>query len=335
MEHLSYTKNTDELKFITEDFPFSFLRGFSGFITDHKKNNYIFLKENDVLIPAEIIKTKFITLLQFHFRPLTVKAEELPANDEKLFLNKCVKFITSQKMAHRIIQPANYALFNAIPEKSKSSPFGTYLVQLKNKSKNDLLAAMQSRYRSAIRQFESFDPIIKEGETEVRAFSDLHKSTMLRSTHFYEDEKDIAAFIKHLPNNILVRNIYYDGLLQGGLFILYSKYGAYYMQGASADTTHASGAIKFLHYNTMLEVKQKGAKFYDFVGARLSNVSGTKLEGIQNFKKRFGSELTKGFLWKADLNLLKCKSFDALLRSRNLLKGLKNPYDIIDQETKK
>ena len=334
MKLLSYTKDASELEFITESFPFCFLKGFSELIVKHKKNNYYFLYDDGLIVPVEIIKTRIITLLQFHFRPLTTKAEDASVNEEKEFLNKCVRFISDKKLAHRILQPANYALFNSTPQNCKRAPFGTYTILL-NKSEDEIVANMQSRYRSAIRQFQALNPEIREGAGELKTFSDLHKTTMLRTTHFFEDETDMAAFIKYLPNNTLVRNVYHNDELQGGLFILYSKYGAYYMHGASADTTHASGAIKYLHYQSMAYLKAKGVMQYDFVGARLSDVGGTKLEGIQNFKKRFGSELQKGYLWKTDINVVRCKSFDTVLKSRNLVKGLKNPHDIIDQEFKK
>ena len=80
------------------------------------------------------------------------------------------------------------------------------------------------------------------------------------------------------------------------------------------------------------ELKKRGVKKYDFVGARLSDVSGTKLAGIQKFKKRFGGELKRGYLWKKDINLMKCKLFDLALKVKLKLKGVSMPKDIIDQE---
>jgi lipid II:glycine glycyltransferase (peptidoglycan interpeptide bridge formation enzyme) len=82
-------------------------------------------------------------------------------------------------------------------------------------------------------------------------------------------------------------------------------------------------------------MKTKGVKEYDFVGARLSDITNTKLEGIQNFKKRFGSELVKGYLWKLDIDKTKCKTYDSLLKIKCKLKGTKFPKDIIDQELSK
>ena len=60
-----------------------------------------------------------------------------------------------------------------------------------------------------------------------------------------------------------------------------------------------------------------------------------KLEGIQNFKKRLGGELIKGYLWKKDISPLICWAYDSLLLLKLKVKGKKVPLDIIEQETKK
>jgi lipid II:glycine glycyltransferase (peptidoglycan interpeptide bridge formation enzyme) len=112
----------------------------------------------------------------------------------------------------------------------------------------------------------------------------------------------------------------------------FTRFGAFYLYGASADKIEVTGAMNYLHWQSILQMKEKGVKRYDFAGARLSDVSGTRLEGIQQFKARFGSALDEGFLWKKDLSYMPCHLFDNLLSFKLKLKRQKVPKDIIDQE---
>jgi aminoglycoside 3-N-acetyltransferase len=87
-----------------------------------------------------------------------------------------------------------------------------------------------------------------------------------------------------------------------------------------------------LNWTTIQLLKKKGVKRYDFVGARLSHIAGSKLEGIQQFKRRFGAELEEGFLWKKDLDIFDCMVFDELVRFSYKLKKQSPLLDIIDEE---
>jgi len=323
----SYKTNAKELDFLTEEFPFPFTKGFSEYCSIY------FLQNKHGIAPVEIYNSKFLKLARFHFAPLNNLAQTLTAEEELNFCKEVIAFIKAQNLADKIVQPTNYCLFQSAPANSVSSPFGSYEIILLDKTEEELLAAMQGRYRSAIRQLDSLNVEIRYNELDV--FYNLHHQTMRRTNAYSEGLEDLKSMQQFLPKNTMVATIYINNELQGGLFLVYTNYSAYYLHGASTDTTQASGAIKYLHYKMMCLLKQKGVQRYDFVGARLSDVSGTKLEGIQNFKKRFGSELKHGYLWKQEINALKCKSYNALLNFKLSLKGQKMPLDIIDQERKK
>ena len=84
----------------------------------------------------------------------------------------------------------------------------------------------------------------------------------------------------------------------------------------------------------MLEFKKMGVREYDFMGARLNVEKGSKLEGIQRFKSRFGGELKKGYLWKYEINPIKTKTIYFLQKVIFKLKGQDYKGDAIDQELK-
>ena len=81
-------------------------------------------------------------------------------------------------------------------------------------------------------------------------------------------------------------------------------------------------------------MKKRGVKWYDFVGARINPSPGSKVEGIQRFKSRFGGELKEGFLWKKNYNKIKSSFYSIALYSYGKIKKI-NVKDIIDQENGK
>lgn len=276
--------------------------------------------------------TKGFKTVQFIFPPVNAQGERLNATSETKFCKEVVLFFQKEKWCHRIVQPLNYCLFKSVPEAAIHIPFGTYRVNLKNKTNEVLLANMQARYRTAINQVRKLNVELKFGESELKNFVQLHQQTMQRTGSYFESELSLKKIIQSSPHSSLVVTIYIDGELQGGAFIQYSSYAAYYMHGASAQTTKAAGAIKFLHYQLMCQFSAMHINYYDFVGARISSGLSTKLKDIQDFKKRFGSELELGYLWKQDIHKVACQIYDTLLKVKCILKRKEFPLDIIDQE---
>lgn len=331
MQLLNYTEHAASLDLINRDFPFSFQKSYAAFIERTGASLFI-LKKDAILAPVVIKKSKFLRLLQFHFKPLGAGAQELSEQEEQEFLEEAVAHISTQKLAHRIVQPVNFALFSGVPKNSTFAPYGSYVINLRELNDETLLAGMQARYRTAVRAAQKLNPEIRMGKEELKPFWELHKATMDRTRMYAEPYEELKDLSDTSDRTVLIANCYIKGELQGGVCIAWSGYGAYYLHGASGNSPLSDGAIKYLHYWCMCYLKQQGAERYDFVGARLSDVSGTKLEGIQNFKKRFGSELKAGYLWKKDISPFVCAAYDSLLLLKLTLKGAKPPKDIIDQE---
>lgn len=334
MQLLNYTEHAASLDLINRDFPFSFQKSYAAFIERTGASLFI-LKKDAIVAPVVLKKSKFLHLLQFHFKPLGSGAQELSTEEEQRFLEEAIAYIGVHQLAHRIMQPANFALFSAVPGNSISAPYGSYVINLKALSEEALLAGMQPRYRTAVRAAQKLNPEIRMGKEELKAFWNLHTATMDRTRMYAEPYGELKELSDTSDRSILIANCYIDGELQGGVYIAWSGYGAYYLHGASGNSPVSDGAIKYLHYWCMCYLKRQGTERYDFVGARLSDVSGTKLEGIQNFKKRFGSELKAGYLWKKDISPFVCAAYDSLLLLKLTLKGVKAPKDIIDQERNK
>ena len=330
MELLSIDSFEKKLNHKLNALPFAFQ---PAFMRAHQGVRVLSFK--DLFAPVQFNTNKGFKTVRYMFPPL-FRNGTLPAlQDEKKFIEESLQFIKNKKLAHRIAQPYNFSIFRTVPENTRYCAYGTYRINLKDRTDLDLLQNMQARYRTAINQADRLKPEIKLGVSELDGFYQLHEETMKRTGAHPESYQSIKNDLERSNQNTLLATVYINDELQGGLFLYTSKFGAYYMHGASASTTLAQGAIKWLHYKIMCKLMHEGVAFYDFVGARLSDVSGTKLEGIQNFKKRFGSELIEAYLWKSDIDKKICRAHDTLLKLKCKVRKTEYPYDIIDQETRK
>ena len=324
-------------KFDEESMPFPFLYSYELWLKKDLNCDYFFAyseKEN-ALMPLKRYSVKGFVLLQPLFPPVTLKGERLAVETEKQFLNEFTEYISAKKIACRITQSPSYTLFTAVPNHSKFCPFGTYMTDLKNHTEEELFSKVHSRIRSYIKAMEKNDVAIKWGNQTQDDFYILYKQTMHRSHLYCNSAEHFKTMYSCLNSNLICGVVYWNKMPQGAILFPYTNYGAFYLYGASSDKMNLNGSMNYLHWQAMLLLKRKGIKMYDFAGARLSDVSNTKLEGVQNFKKKFGGELIKGYLWKMDINPTKCRLFDNLLKINSILHGRNVYHDIIDEENAK
>jgi lipid II:glycine glycyltransferase (peptidoglycan interpeptide bridge formation enzyme) len=317
------------------EMPYFYLPDYADFCRNQNKEEiYIYTDKQNNSIVFKIWKNKFLIYLQLQYAPLSQNGARLTEEKEKQFLNNFISYIKKNKTAHRICQSPTFAVFKNYPDESIYAPFGTYFVDLENNSVETLYKNLHGKHRNVIKNAEKNTIFIKYGEETVKDFYSLYKATMQRSSMYCESLNYFKELHKALENNIVCGVAYNNQVPQGALLMPFTKFAAFYLYGASAEKIEITGAMNYLHWNTMQLLKEKGVKRYDFVGARLGSV-GTKLKGIQQFKERFGATLEKGFLWKKDIHSAKCKTFDNLLFLKLRMKGQKVPLDIISQELQK
>jgi len=317
--------------------PYFFSEGLESFIRNITKGSYLlfYSRETDVLMPAFTSSVNSFRLMKIIYPPVTLTGERLSASKEKSFLEESIEIIKKNELCIRIIQSHSHAVFNAVPDNSKFCAFGTYILNLENTTEDTLFANLHAKRRNTIRNAEKNNVIVK-WDNNLEDFYKLYKTTMKRSGMFCDTYTHFKEFFNYLGNDSILCGVsYYEDKPQAAVFIPYSGYGGYYMYGATTDTIEQPGAMDYLQWELIKKLKRNGAKKYDFVGARLSNVTGTKLEGIQNFKKRFGGELMQGYLWKKDIDVFQCRVFDNLLGLKQVLKGKGRLKDIIDEESEK
>lgn len=294
-------------------------------------NVIIFVKDRTV-VPLSFSNHYFLKTAQFLFYPLKDN-QRLQEAEEKVFVNSVLDHLVKARMADRVIPPPNYVIFSSYPDKSEFCEFGTYYLDL-SLSRDQLWENIHSKHKNVIRNAKKKGCEIKIGIDQTEVFYELYKRTMERSSLSYYSLNYFKKVIFQ-TENVLCAVAYYANKPQGALFMPYSTYGAYYLYGASADEVEVTGLNNYLHWEMIKWCQDHNILRYDFVGARLSDVSNSRLSGIQMFKERFGAVLQKGYLWKMDMNF-KCRVYDFFVDFKGLLLFKKNRFmDIIDSERKK
>ncbi len=324
------------IKIDSEQLPYTYLEGYKDFMKANYGTSIVIglSEEKDVFVILSLHKNKFITNAQL-LSELFTNTGALPVEKQEDLFVHLTKALSEQKIADRIITPQNFVILGAAPKNSAYCKFGSYVVDLTTSSE-ELYNNVHAKHRNKINKAQKAGVVIKAGKDQLEVFYKLYLETMNRSNMFCESLAYFESlYLKLGEKNCYCAVAYHNNSPQGAILAPYTKYCCYYIYGASSGNITESGSINYLHWHTFLKMKEVGVKRYDFVGARLSDVSNSKLEGIQSFKERFGGTLKKGFLFKMDLNKTKCNLFDSLLKVNNTLKGKNNFKDIIDQENEK
>jgi len=299
--------------------------------TEGYKLIYFLSSDNSIITVARLYTLKFLRCIQFLSPPIKSN-NHLSISEEKIFLNSLVNVVKKNKLADRIMQPLNSCIFSSYPSNSTFCNFGTYILNVTHKSVEELFNSIHSKHRNVIKNANKQKVVIRFSNELFEDFYTLYCETMKRNNVYIENKNHFYNYLKYLPKNIIIGVCYYNNYPQGAAFVLYNKHSAYYLHGASKEVIEINGSINLLQWELIKLLHEREVNNYDFVGARLSNITGTKYEGIQKFKSRFGTTLLKGNLWKMDINPIKCKIFDTMLFIKCKIKGKALPKDIIDQE---
>ena len=275
---------------------------------------------SDVFILPYIIDKKIIfKRLIFTSTPINFAGNE--NEDEAMFLRAVIIYLEENKLCDFVGKAQSNCVFKKVPKEINTVPWGSYILNLQQ-SESELIDGYHKKNRNVIRKAE------KEGVKVV--FSDsintVHgniKETLKRQNSPYFPS---LSFLKNLqrdiPDNLLLAAVYKDNSLQGTAVVLYDDKCGYYLYGGSSPQPF-TGSVNFLQHCIILHLKSLGLSNYDFVGARLRVEPGSKFEGIQRFKSRFGSELDEGYAFNVIFSTVKFKLYNFAVKSYFFFKGMK------------
>jgi len=308
---IKIVKNSDNFKeylpiFATEEF------------LQTKSDNYGWFISKSFVLPFYIDKRAIFSKLVFTTNSIVIKED-----NEEIFLDEVV--VKSKELGVDLIaQPLASAVFSKKPKNSKYIEWGSYVVDL-TQGEDEILKKMHSKHRNVIKKAIRDGVVIEEGEIDT-VFENL-KETMSRQNRAYPSKEELER-LKPFSKFYIAKK---DDVVQGCAVLPFNRNGAYYLYGGSIARPY-TGSLNYMHYYAMLELKKLGVKKYDFMGARPNVEKGSKLEGIQRFKSRFGGELKRGYLWKYDFNPIKVEAINMIQKIRFRLKSREYIGDAIEQE---
>ena len=284
-----------------------------------KSEKFGWFVDNNFILPFYIDKRGIFSKLTF-----TTSTIRLNNKDEKEFLNGVVSKAKELRVDY-ISQPLASAVFESIPDNSIYIDWGSYVVNLEQTEEN-ILKNMHSKHRNVIKK------AIKDGVSiEITDNIDIIyknlQETMMRQNRAYPS-KDELERLKSFSKFYIAKK---DNIVQGCAVLPFNQNGVYYLYGGSISKPY-TGSLNLMHYKAMVDFRNLNVKKYDFMGARIDVEKGSKLEGIQRFKSRFGGELEYGYLWKYEYNPIKLKIINIIQRIRFRLKNSVYLGDAIDQE---
>ncbi len=289
------------------------------------------------VLPYYINKVKKMGLTLFRLIKFTTYTiyidDDMALTDEKDFLNETVNFLKKETRYDFIEPPTAISVFNTYPDNSYFAPFGTYQLDL-TMTEDELFKNLHSKHRNVVRKAMKSNVDIKKGNDQINnAYINMVITKKRQGVSFLSKDA-FKDFIDCLQNKVEIYVSYYEGVVQGCAIIPFSNYAGYYLWGGSIDRPF-TGALNFMQWEIIKDLKQRGVKIYDFVGARIEPEKNSKLEGIQRFKKRFGPELKTGYTWKCPLKKTKYKLYRFFIHLQHIIKFKKWQGDVVDQEQEK
>jgi hypothetical protein len=276
------------------------------------------------ILPYTIIRKAIFRMVRFRVETIPL-GEELTVNEEKEFLTHAMDYLRSCG-ADMVIPATTNTIFKTYPDGAIAAPYATYIIDLRQ-SEDALWSNLNTTHRRKVRLATKQGVKIWSGleymETAYKLVQDTFKRSKMPFMKFRAFEKMALS----LGDNIKIFVAYHQGIIQGCTVVPFSQYSAYYVYGGSIPDP-INGATNLLHWEAIKIFREMGVEQYDFVGTRINPEKGSKQEGLQMYKQRFGGRLVQGFMWKYPISRVKFAIYSQTVR---ILRG----GDIVDAERHK
>jgi len=282
------------------------------------------------VLPYSIMRKGVFRLVRFPVQTISL-GTGFDIDEERKFLNEAVEYF--RLIGSDLIIPATFnTLFRTYPDGAVIAPYGSYLLDLQQ-SEEALWKNLHQKHRNVIRSAGKKGVRILSGKEHLETAYRLMLDSLGRSAQSFIAKmrarlrRDYGAFrdqVLALGGNVMVFVAEHEGVVQSCAVIPFSSHSAYYMHGGSISSP-LTGASNLLQWEAIRELRELGVRYYDFFGARIDPVKGSKAEGISKFKERFGGRLKVGYMWKMPLRPWKTRLYSLAVR-------LRSGGDVVDQE---
>ena len=295
-------------------------------------DDYGYFIEENYILPYIVKKHYFLKYVQFVTNIIDLGNSDNNIEEQIIFFDNVIKYLKKHKVSD-FINCRSSAIFPFKPKKSFYCRFGSYIVDLRE-NEDTLFKKMHSKHRNVIRKAEKDNVQIYNGVEYYDDCVRIIKETYARQNKIVGSDNHFDQFLR-LDKYSQFWIAKWNGEIQGCAIYVWSPgQTCYYIHGGSIEQPHI-GSLNLLQWKAMLYMKSKSVENFDFVGARINPPKGSKYEGIQRFKERFGGCLCQGYIFKIKINKLKYLLFICANYVYCLLKGSIYKGDVIDQERKR
>ena len=276
------------------------------------------------ILPYTIIRKAIFRMVRFRVETISLD-KELSIEEEKSFLNNVIDYLRSIG-ADMIIPATTNSIFRTYPDGADAAPYGSYIIDLTN-SEDDIWHNIDRIMRQNIKTAIKNGVIIRDCSDDLEAAHKLIVETFQRSKLPFMGYREFNRFVRGLGNNSKILIADCNGLPQSYAVFGFSDYCAYAIYAGNIDNQQ-QGANKLLYWEAIRLFKGLGVQRYDFVGARINPEKGSKQDAINALKRRFGSQLKQGYIWKYSIKTLPYKIY-------GIASHWRSGGDIVDAERHK
>lgn len=276
------------------------------------------------ILPYTIIRKAVFRMVRFRVETILLD-QALDESEEKSFLNSAIGYFRSIG-ADMIIPGTNNAIFRTYPDGADAAPYGSYVIDL-SQPEDTLWRNIERITRQNIKTAQKKGVIIR---SEVEGLDVMYgeiRETFKRSNLSFMSYADFERYVNGLGAYCKIMVADYQGAPQSFVLFAYSDFCAYAVYAGNI-ANQFQGANKLIYWEAIRFFKELGVMSYDFVGARIDPEKGSKQDGINSLKRRFGAKLKHGYMWKYPLRPVGFMVYN--LAVRFLRRG-----DIVDNERHK
>jgi len=316
----------DELKF-----PIFFQEKWLGLKNNPNMEIFLYIDiVNTSIIPFNIKKIKFLVKGEYLYKPLKYDGSELETKTEKLVLEKFHQFVAENNIADVLLPPPHFSTFRSIPSGCKYYELGNIIYNIQIK-KGFFLEGMKANYRNEIRKLENFTNL--KFFVEVNDFEkayDLMKKTHDLQNKSFTDFNEFKSIKENLKGKFLLNVCELDGKTIGAVLFIYDNQKAYYLYSGNEKTKEYPGINKKLLLLAFQYFHNLSLTYVILGGFRNPLYASKKINDIQNFKLRFGSDIEKGYHFIKIIKPIKYFIFTILLKLKSKIQG--RNLDLINLE---
>lgn len=184
------------------------------------------------------------------------------------------------------LQTSNYKLLTV---KEENFPLATLVVDM-SKPEEEILAQMKPKGRYNIRVAEKHGVTVEESRS-VEEFYDLLKKTTARDGFAGHSQDYYEKMLNALGDDAKLLLAKKDGRAIAGVLLTFAGDTCTYYYGASDHEFRNLMAPYLLQWRGMQLAKERGCKYYDFLGIAPPESQGHHLAGVSVFKRKFGGEV--------------------------------------------